>query len=112
MSDETRKLAERIAAGLFVNGQGQKAARLVLEPEGRDGWRDMDSAPKDGTRVLISGWTGRGDQRWVTAAMFSAERDYWWSDHESWRMHPPTHWMPLPAPPAATASSPDDREET
>lgn len=54
-----------------------------------DGWRTIDSAPRDGTSVLLYG----GD--WA----FEAQ----WRDNEWYTAYPngdePTHWMPLPNPP-------------
>ena len=63
-------------------------------------WQPIDTAPRDGTRVLLTiqygvrqrleiGYWGRGLSR----------------ETGSWRFHRvhnddrPTHWMPLPAPP-------------
>jgi hypothetical protein len=56
-------------------------------------WRDIATAPKDGTLVLLwcdawpfprTGWTFNNDP---------------WQDCDAGR-GPPTHWMPLPQPPA------------
>ncbi len=62
-------------------------------------WRGLESAPRDGTRILYAG------KDWVTVG--------WWDVHdEGWyevNNHPtdawggpdyPSHWKPLPAPPA------------
>ena len=56
-------------------------------------WRSTESAPKDGTDVLVAYCDG------VTVAncMFSPTYgDMWMSDE--WEIFP-THWMPLPAAP-------------
>lgn len=64
-------------------------------------WRHIDTAPKDGTQVLTWGclhedgpWMGETPRMRVTWRL----EDVWYSpcsgDHE------PTHWMPLPSPPA------------
>ena len=66
--------------------------RADLSPQ----WQPIETAPKDGTWVLI--WCG-----WVGHPRSSA------FEHGSWQNLPwvanskdynPTHWMPLPAPPA------------
>lgn len=91
----------------------------VQPPEGGTGWRDIASAPKDGTEVI--GW--RDDcgpilVRWTSAGDFLTDAEAEESGmteeqlyEESWfyadfvqggRLAPdeyPTHWMPLPSPP-------------
>lgn len=68
-----------------------------------DGWRSMDSAPKDGTRILayspkcphackikVTWWRSLEDQAgYVGWGEFNTQ--YW----------PATHWQPLPAEPRA-----------
>ncbi|UXO93952.1 hypothetical protein Pan3_30 [Pseudanabaena phage Pan3] len=63
-------------------------------------WRDIETAPRDGTRVTVGSTDG-----WVVGDA------YWCEEDESWRElnnHPtdvwgwpiePTHWQPLPPPP-------------
>jgi hypothetical protein len=73
-------------------------------------WQPIDTAPKDGTRVLIC--TARGfvtDARWSESACFGGQE----RDRPGWQMHycdddpwyseateNATHWMPLPEPPS------------
>lgn len=64
--------------------------RLLVQEEQGQGWRSMESAPKDGTTVLLangihvcSGWYDATGAQWVA----SYGRTF------------PTHWMPLPSPP-------------
>lgn len=65
----------------------------------RDGWRTIDSAPRDGTHLI--GW----EKSWYCPAPV-----FWNTDSGSWRSWPgarsdtnpiywPTHWMPLPPAP-------------
>lgn len=82
------------------------------------GWRPIETAPKDGTEVLVA------TVDWVATASWDAEHepvsrdedgnelDYdqwtwegaWLGDglnsDESPIVYDPTHWMPLPAPPS------------
>lgn len=68
-----------------------EAAKKLLTTS--DGWQPIETAPKDGTRVL----TFRVKFREAMAVA--------WFDGEEWRpVHgsawpDPTHWMPLPEPP-------------
>jgi len=73
-------------------------------------WRDIESAPKDGHRVIVSGqhkeWPGHG---WVTIAVFYMGR--WVHDlpATSQLEIDPTHWMPLPRTPHLIAATPDQK---
>ncbi len=73
------------------------------QPPVVEGWRDIASAPKDGTFVLIRDSEVR--------ALASWQRDRWFGidelglAYDSRQYHQPgpqpSHWQPLPAPPAA-----------
>jgi Protein of unknown function (DUF551) len=59
-------------------------------------WRTIDSAPRDGTRVLIY---KRGFAEDIFVAWYSTTWEGW---HAAYAINfvEPTHWMPLPEPPA------------
>lgn len=68
-------------------------------------WQDIESAPKDGTRVLLA--YAQDDGRIVATcgewlARQAHRRAYWSHDHEStfgvyWTLrHQPTYWAPIP----------------
>ena len=91
-------------------GAYDEAARAAIEA--MPGWQPIETAPKDGSAVMIYGpqageisgpsdlpciclasWTGQGDYEgfeWSTL-----DGDY----YTVWVK--PTHWQPMPAPPAA-----------
>jgi hypothetical protein len=63
------------------------------------GWQPIETAPKDGTVVLLAGC-----RKPVAAAWLEDEIDWWHVDDNkrgpfALRGPGPTHWMPLPAPP-------------
>lgn len=63
------------------------------------GWRPIETAPKDWTHVLVVDDGTVGEARWTDDGW------YWGSDHSSnpWScLLNPTHWMPLPAAPSGT----------
>lgn len=81
-----------------MGGQSGEERRRMSE------WRPIETAPKDGTRVLVGRFAPDRYKREGTIAV-----DYWHTgarnDFVGWgkfNMHhwPPTHWMPLPDPPA------------
>lgn len=76
-------------------------------------WRTIDSAPKDGTWVLVTGCES-GDEdstqpcivaQWTNHLNGETRPGGWWQF--AWfdsgyygRCGDPTHWMPLPLPPS------------
>jgi hypothetical protein len=57
-------------------------------------WLPISTAPKDGTRILVVRGNGVGIVRWI-----GAPHDIWKTDGD-YRIARPTHWQPLPEPPA------------
>lgn len=70
-------------------------------------WRPIETAPKDGTEVLLYGRPPHKDDltcyvgRWGTWDSAGGPSDCWISGGPHYR---PTHWMPLPAPPDSPSS--------
>ena len=72
-------------------------------------WKPIESAPKDGTQVLITGGTAEVCDYQATfvgavgIAFWDVTRDHWHGNeanaHDEFYVHKPTHWMPLPEPP-------------
>lgn len=61
----------------------------------RADWQPIETAPKDGTRVLVA-----DENVWMAVARNWPCNGYWIEDAASgMRLNPPTHWMPLPSPP-------------
>lgn len=81
--------------------------------EARGAWLPIESAPKDGTTILVCGTSYMGDY-YVT--------DVKWL-HDEWMMFDPTsddytvdtvghtHWRPLPDPPALPAAKEKEQKE-
>ena len=72
--------------------------------DGQEGWRPIDTAP-EGTEILVY------TQPWgVIVASFSAEFGEWLSRMQvpvsiREESEKPTHWRPLPEPPADAAAA-------
>lgn len=103
---ESAYLAE---CGFSSHPEGMKAAlRAVRE----NAWQPIESAPKDGTQIFISGvmpwpvvaaWNGH-HSAWGYASQQCELVDGEWNDYywETDSIHPENNdlnWMPLPQPP-------------
>jgi hypothetical protein len=73
---------------------GIRAASTRAEGSSALGWRDIESAPKSG--YIIGAW--QDGRRWRFAQVFNECGE--WVDVFSDHIHQPTHWQPLPEPPA------------
>lgn len=99
------KIAESDMAAFTPNAIARAAVTAYLDATG-DGWRDIETAPKDGTRVLLSigrknplTFIGRQGRPWNDDV--DEEGLCWLNDDDEEHIGPVTHWRPLPAPPAA-----------
>ena len=59
------------------------------------GWQPIETAPKDGTRVIL-GNPNNPYGEWPFMGEFDAGK---WRIHIDGQTIDPTHWMPLPEPP-------------
>ena len=79
--------------------------------EGRDAWQPIETAPKDGTAILLAAG-GVGIGKWVATFNSGAPANYWMSLRlESFMTGPVTHWMPLPAAPITLQSIKGESDE-
>jgi len=79
-----------------------------------NGWLPIESAPKDGTRILACGgdcdelqlvaWLNDSSISWKKAMAWCSP-DSWQDEHGGYSTYSPTHWQPLPAPPIPTEST-------
>ena len=105
--EEITLIIRECARGSAINRDGSTSHRIARAIEQailnmcNCEWRDIETAPKDGTVVLLAGC-----RKPVAAAWLEDEIDYWHVDDNklgpfALRGPGPTHWMPLPKPPAA-----------
>lgn len=71
-------------------------ARAIQAERNRSTWQPIESAPKDGTDILI---TTEGYGMLVRIGFYDAARDGVWSIWPGRDRMNPTHWQPLPSPP-------------
>lgn len=62
-------------------------------------WRDIASAPKDGTEILVFDEGALYITSWLDDEGHDGVRRSGWYDN-GFVEPPPTHWQPLPPPPA------------
>ena len=98
-----------------LNSALMLAGQRADQPEG--GWRTIDSAPKDGTDVLLCVWQEDGyGEIDVGSWGFIEKSDWYGSDVIGWlsnygRIEEPTHWMPLPSSPMNVQRFPEGEPE-
>ena len=109
--DELKALDEAIAkseAGEFYDGDLLiKATRLYADQRRDGGWLPIESAPKDGTRILLA---LTGGKQCVARTEHNPFQGAQWVIYGElghvgcWVLADdcdPTHWQPLPKPPEA-----------
>ena len=94
-----KQTAERYAASKALGSlidSNHLIALCTLALRGLEGqWRPIETAPKDGTRVLLLRSHEEGfDSKRIGVGYWKNET--WWSTRPGM---PPSHWLPLPAPP-------------
>lgn len=106
--------------GGLIDQQGDLIADLYaqigkLEGEverlrGERMWQRISTAPKDGTRILA--WPYWKEHpvalvRWSESSVLP----HWRTPGGLWGNLQPTHWMPLPAPPATDVTNPEAQKD-
>lgn len=108
LSDGLKRIAEAHAEAAEVNVSDLQddlaAAEAELARLRGDGWQDISTAPRDGTRILAWGFPYGPSVRiveWGSGRYLGRKKGYeqGWSDHPGHTCEP-TLWMPLPDPSA------------
>jgi hypothetical protein len=87
--------------------------RTLLSAVDGDGWRPIETAPKDGSRILVFDEMAADNESpvvmvaWLNDAERHNRKRFAWCVPGSWQDEQgghctadrPTHWRPLPAPP-------------
>jgi hypothetical protein len=85
------------AAKAAAQSHFDAAIASVLE----DDWQTMETAPRDGTNILLAEDGVTSEAYWSESGMG------WWAanthhtDYVDGQIYAPTHWRPLPSPPKA-----------
>lgn len=94
----------------FVNELFAARASSAATNEAAGQWLPIETAPKDGTYILLGNETTVSEGGWLSDLDQGAEWEGqtgmagWWRVNDSGG--PPTRWMPLPAAPGSTTASP------
>jgi hypothetical protein len=98
-----RSVGPEVVVSLW-NTRAEAADRLQHQDR-LNGWQPIETAPSDETPVLL--WH-RLWKRGISQGFFDAERNWWRISDEAGNVIGvgifPSHWMPLPEPPALTQS--------
>ena len=95
---------EAIGAGGVSGPLVGRAAPPTAQAEG---WRPIETAPKDGTAILLGSRGGSWIGKWLPVYVSGYQPENPWSslmlnhDHMGEKWCKPTHWMPLPEAPNA-----------
>lgn len=106
--DLHRRLRERAASYRSGGPSSEHTAELLEEAaheidamqEGERVWHPINSAPKDGTPVLLKRddrYPFVGSYRFATRGEPSCDYEQTWRARCCGRVDAPTHWAPLPA---------------
>lgn len=74
---------------------------------GKQQWQPIETAPRDGTEIILGAWDEEGkfitvaNARWVEN--YEATKEFWHDIEGSFKQEDVTHWMPLPQPPITDA---------
>lgn len=85
----------------LTNPDGPEAAAEIERLRAASQWQPIETAPKDGTWVLLL-WPMTRTNVMVSGKYYISARDFeemWLSQPSVESTHEPTHWMPLPSPP-------------
>lgn len=91
-------VSAKFDATSMSNGLSTRLRAALTAASERDGWRPIDTAPKDGTSILLGHRHAAFDGYW------SDEAGGWVNGqtnrYDELLTYEPTHWQPLPTPPA------------
>lgn len=84
--------------------EASQSLRSVPQSAVPDAWRDIESAPRDGSKILLTQTTPGDWEHTYVSGRWRAEWGMWITPAGGLI---PTHWQPLPAPPShpSTASA-------
>ena len=93
MNNEQKAPGQEVTAGSGLSDWlGRVDRRMNME------WQSIETAPKDGTSFWGYWPGGKHD---CSMYAFKWHKEGWWETNEDYPTTAPTHWMPLPDPPAA-----------
>lgn len=111
ITDKHRAVAERLRDKKLIYAEYgnldyflREITKILAEEFPEQGWRDIESAPMDGERILAYGTYSHIEKCVATAEYSKLEKRFICEPYQPSHENEPedfnvTHWMPLPAPP-------------
>lgn len=100
VAEMRKSLRESNATNTHLRLHGWADRLESLSTQAGEGWRDIATAPKDGSYILASDGERDG------CAVVRWDCDGWvyaWHEYDGpMQMHSASHWRPLPSPPSDT----------
>jgi hypothetical protein len=85
-----------------INADLEKVQRALTQPAIPEGWRDISTAPKDGTKIILYPFM-QSNKIFVGYFTDLYDSGVWYATEHGHLngMLKPTHWQPLPAAPVS-----------
>lgn len=97
------RLADLLDEDQFNEIESMALNAGIHPPPEPQGWQPIETAPRD-TPILLSIFASGDPERERLVVVGGSSDGVTWIDHYDYEIHPPTHWMPLPAPPLNTGA--------
>lgn len=83
-----------------VSNIAKDSLLIIKELQEQGNWQPIETAPKDGTAILVCEGENIGVVLWRQQAFTNGEMEWCAQDCcDGVTIYKPTHWMPLPKPP-------------
>lgn len=90
-----------------LNESNMTKREITMAEREADNWQPIETAPKDGARLWLFWPLAHVDDQQAIGWWIDTPTGGYWTDALDCRFEPPSHWQPLPPPPASKGASHD-----